>query len=107
MTNSKLHKKINFRIPSNLFGFGTSPEADWKIIFVSLLVLALLVVGLCAYVFLNVDKQDIFMVGETKVNSEQVLDLVRLKETILYYQEKALQLEKIKRLDSSSVDPSI
>src|SRR3990172_6650882 len=45
-------KKLNWKINGRLFGFGTSSEADWKIIFISTMILAILVIVLS--IFINI-----------------------------------------------------
>src|SRR3989344_5765629 len=88
-------KKLNWKTNGKLFGFGTSPEADWKIIFISTVALALLVIIISAFIFIKIDK------------GEKTLDISLLKKTVSYYQGKAVEFERIKRASTPAVDPSL
>lgn len=99
MTNFETNpKKLDwkFNIRSLGFGFGTGPEADWKIIFIATSVLALLIIALSIFMFIKIDKREIFVSDKSSEPSQRTLDTARLKETILYYQNKALEFERIK-----------
>ena len=108
MENSKSPIKIlHWKIEGKLFGFGTSPEADWKIIFTSTLILTVLAVGLSVYIFLKIDKGEIFVVEKQDEQSEKTLDVSLLQETVSYYKNKEIEFNRIKNLVAPSVDPSL
>ncbi|MFZ2763798.1 MAG: hypothetical protein WAX80_02050 [Minisyncoccia bacterium] len=100
-------KKVNWKVSGRLFGFGTSPEADWKIIFVSGLTFALLLIVLSIFMFIKIDKGEIFVVEKIEGENEKTLDIARLQETVSYYQNKAVEFERIKAAKVSAVDPSL
>ena len=91
-------KKLDLKVNGKFIGFGTSPEADWKIIFISGVVLA---------VSIKIDKGEIFLVERTTEQEDKALDISALKETVSYYQGKALEFERVKNLKVSIVDPSL
>ncbi|MDO8569627.1 MAG: hypothetical protein Q7R89_02530 [bacterium] len=95
-------KKLNWKVKGRLFGFGTSAEADWKIIFISTTILTILVVALSVFMFIKIYKGEIFVIERSAEQEKKVLDTSLLKETILYYQNKALEFKRIK----SSVTPA-
>lgn len=100
-------KKLNWETNGKLFGFGTSPEADWKIIFISTVVLALSVIILSAFIFIKIDKGEIFVVEQSDEQGEKTLDISLLKETVSYYEGKAVEFERIRRGSTPAVDPSL
>ena len=100
-------KKFSWKINGRLFGFNTSPEADWKIIFVSTLILACFIIVLSVLMFVRIDKGEIFVINKPAEEGAKILDVAVLKETVLYYQNKALEFERIKNVRTTSVDPSL
>lgn len=99
--------KLNFKKNGRLFGIGTSPDADWKIIFVSTIMLAILVIGLSTFIFIKVGRGEIFVVEKPTEEGEHNLNLPLLRETVSYYQDKLVEFEKIKNTKTPAVDPSL
>lgn len=101
-------QKLKWKRESDPFGWGASPDADWKVIFLSTLALVAVVSGWSYFEFRSVSQGEIF-IAEGKVGEEAPLfDLNNLKQTAAYYEAKALEFEKIKNGTSNSVvDPSI
>lgn len=87
--------------------FGHGPEADWKLILVSTIVLVVFVSICNLVIFLRINREVLVVengVGET----EATLDLNRLKSTLRYYQNKEVEFEKIKAgAVPSVIDPSL
>lgn len=100
-------KKSIWKVNGRLFGFGTSPEADWKIILISTIILTVLVIALSVFLFIKVDKGEIFMVEKSVGQKEKALNISLLKETVFYYQNKALEFERIKSSVTPTADPSL
>ena len=101
-------KKLNWKVEGRLFGFGTSAEADWKIIFISTTALLVCVIILSVFMFIKINKGGIFVVEKLVEQKEKTLDVSLLKETVLYYQNKALEFEKMKIATTTRViDPSL
>lgn len=99
----KFDWKTDIRLPA----LGTSPEADWKIIFASTVVLSILAITLSVFIFVKVDKGEVFVVKEPTGQMEKTLNISRLKETVSHYRNKALEFGKIKSKKTSATDPSI
>ena len=99
--------RLNLKKNGRFLGYGTSPEADWRIIFASTAILAVLIIGLSAFIFIKIDRGEIFVVKESAEQGDKTLDLSLLKETVSYYQNKALEFERIKRAKTSAADPSL
>lgn len=92
---------------NGFFGFGTGPEADWKVIFVSTLILTAFVGALNIIMFIGIDKGEIFVIDEP-AEVENTFDINKLRETSLYYQNKAQEFDKIVRgVRPALVDPSL
>jgi hypothetical protein len=102
----QIHKfKIHIHKNGRLFGFGVSPNADWKILFVSSTVLALIVAGLGTYFFVQVNRGEV--VGEKKSTlDDRAFDSTLLKTTVNYYRTRSAKLEEIKSLNTPP-DPSV
>ncbi len=97
---------ISLRKGGKLFGFGTSPEADWKIIFSAGLFLAVCMIIFNAYIFIKIDKGDIFTVDALE-GGERTLDVRKLEEVVNYYEDRESKYEEIKSSGTSVPDPSI
>jgi len=101
-------KKLNWKIDGKIFGFGTSSEADWKIIFISAIILVALVIAFSIFMFRQTNQTDIFMPDDLGVPEGQILDTSVLRETILYYQNKESEFGRIKNSTVQvPADPSL
>lgn len=107
MQNRLSNKKFDWKKNGRLIGFGTSPETDWKIIFNTTIVLSVLVIVLNIFIFIKIDKGEIFATEKTLNEQEQALNLVLLNETISYYKDKAIEFERIKNSKQLVADPSL
>lgn len=102
-----LFKRFHITTQGRLFGFGTSPEADWKIIFSFGTILVLVVIFLSVYLFLVSDNWKSPGAGNPYSQEGGVLNADLLRETVLYYENKALDFERIKLEKVEIPDPSI
>lgn len=100
-------KKWHWKVGGRLFGFGTGPEADWKIIFISSTILVVLIIISSVFVFIKVYQGTVFTAEKSAVQEKKVLDIAFLRETVSYYQNKMLEFEKIKSVVAPSTDPSL
>ena len=109
MNNLKAYfNKINFRINGSLFGFGTSPNYDWKIIFTITVILIVLVTTLNVFMFLKSQKGELSTSEQTAQGEDLALDLEKVRELNSYYKTKALEFNRIKRGGTVRiVDPSL
>src|SRR3989344_1923995 len=71
---ARLHLKSHGRF----LGFGTSPAADWKIIFFSTAFLAVLIIISSVFLFIKIDKGEIFAVEKSVGKTKKVLNTVIL-----------------------------
>ena len=103
---ASIFKKSRSQDAGPLFGFGTSAQADWKIIFFSTLVFILIVSILNLALFVQINRGEIFVIEEKDNAPQHTLDLEKLRETNAYYQNKALGFERIKKATSTPItDP--
>ena len=86
---------------------GVSPQSDWKIILVSTLALSVLVIIFSAYMFIEIDKGDIFQIEKGEGNEELTIDEELLQSIVSYYSAKATEFERIRGARIPSVDPSL
>ncbi|MEX2013731.1 MAG: hypothetical protein WD896_00045 [Parcubacteria group bacterium] len=100
-------KSPGWEVNGRPLGFGTSPEADWKIILVSTAVLSVLVIILSVYMFIKIDKGEIFVAEKSNEEETKALDTGLLRETVLYYEHKAAEFERIKSTRTFVADPSL
>ncbi len=100
-------KKSGWKIRGRL-GFGTSPEADWIIILISTMVLTIFVVAFSVWIFIKVNQREFFTMEPLEEEKGKTLDTLLLRETVSYYQNKALEFERIKNAGTSTVaNPSL
>ena len=99
--------KLNWRTSGQLFGFGTSPAADWKIIFVFSCILATMAIVASGLVFLRISKEEVSTTERTTEQGDKILDTTALHNTVLYYQNKEVEFERIKAARTPAVDPSL
>ncbi|MDB5266810.1 MAG: hypothetical protein JWN89_625 [Parcubacteria group bacterium] len=97
----KLHKN------GRLFGFGTSPNADWKVIFIIFVLLFVIASALCIDLFIKVNNGEIFVVKEKTSTPVPTLNTALLDKTVTYYRDRAKTLEDIKANRDATVDPSL
>jgi len=101
-----LLNKSNLKVGYPTFHFGKSPEADWKTILLSTVFLTLLIIVFSVYMYIKIDKGEIFASNKSAGTDEVILDVNLLKETVSYYQNKALEFESINKASTPYVDPS-
>ena len=58
-------------------------------------------------IFIKIDKGEIFVVKRSEIEGEKSLDVSLLHKTVSYYQNKALEFERIKNIKTQAVDPSL
>lgn len=99
--------KIDFKRKGREYTLGTGPESDWRLIFISTLVLAVLVVATSAFIFIEIERGGIFTIKDIETEEARTLNISKLAETVDYYEYKAGQFERIKNSNTVAVDPSL
>ncbi len=100
---TKKHLKLNW----HFFHWGRSPERDWKIIFTFMTLLLFCSIVFSTFIFIKIDKGEIFLVEQPNEEQNLTVNLEKLKDTISYYNSKALEFGKIKNSKPQYVDPSL
>jgi len=100
-------KKVRQKRSFDFLHWGRSAEGDWKIIFIVAAIFALCSIALSTFIFIKIDKGEIFLVEKTTEDSAESLNVEKLKETNSYYKNKALEFERIKNSNPAHVDPSL
>lgn len=97
---------ISFKKNGKFLGFGSSPGADWEVVFiVTALLTTLMIVG-GAYLFVQVGKGELGK-SEESVEATLTLDEKRLDATVEYYESKAEKFETLRNSRVNLADPSI
>jgi len=103
----KIFSKFEFKKSGTSLNLGSGPERDWKLIALSTILLALFVIGFSLYVFIQIDKGEIFVVERPGGREGRILDIDKLRATVDYYQSKAETFETLKSQVIQSQDPSL
>jgi hypothetical protein len=105
---NSIMKKFEWKSQGGLFGWGISPEADWKIIFVSTIVLVGLVTILNFFIFVKMNRGEIFVIEDNGEAEIATLDMEKIKTTASYYQDKEAEFQKWRNgVNTVIVDPSL
>ena len=104
-----------FKKSSLYFGFGGKrhqrslihPARDWKIILFIFSITNIIIAIFSAYLFLQINKGEIFLVEPTQTTIADTIDREALTETLLLFEKKTLNLEALKRNRPTLVDPSL
>ena len=99
--------RLTFKKGGLLFGLGSSVESYWKVVLIFTASLIALIIGFSVFMFIKINKGEIFVTERSRENGKDALDLNILKETVSYYQKKALEFERIQNERASSTDPSL
>lgn len=99
--------KTGSRMQPRSFRFGESPETDWKIIFISAAFLSMIAIVVAAFIFIQIGNGEIFIVEREVSSGDTTLNIERLEEAVLYYQEKSAEFERLRTAPAPAVDPSL
>jgi hypothetical protein len=90
------------------FGWNSSPDADWKVIFTGTVLLVLFASMLNLAVFVRIDKGKLFATEEEAAAEIPTIDTEELKKTLTYYQNKAAEFRRLTGGGATVVvDPSL
>lgn len=104
----EIFEKSDWKGKNNFLHFGNGPEADWKLIVVSTITLAVLASALNVWMFVRINGGKAFEIEKGAEETEATLDLRKLRATLEYYQNKGVEFEKIRSgAVPAVVDPSI
>lgn len=104
----KIFSKITLTKNGKFLGIGSSPEADWMVILVTTVLFMIFAVAFSAYMFIKINKGEIFVIEKDTDDSSQTLDIALLRDVVRDYNKKALEFERFKEIGSLDlVDPSL
>ena len=83
------------------------PMRDWKILFVVFVMLNVAIIAFSAFLFLEINRGDIFLVEPTAPSGIDTVDRDELREALLSFEEKARQFEALKTKKPTLADPSL
>ncbi len=84
-----------------------NPNRDWKIILFSFCMVALALVCLSAYLFLKIDRGDIFKAEQKNESTSEVVNRELLDSTVERFEAKKAKLIEIETERHISADPSL
>ncbi len=105
-----LANKLKWKKDGRTFGWGASPDGDWKIILLTAIIFAIFVSGWDLFTYFKVKSGELSHGEETAGPELPTLNRANLKQAVEYYQNKAREFEKIKNGTSTTTavsDPSI
>ena len=83
------------------------PARDWKLILLIFVVLNGGIIFFSVYLFLQINKGEIFLVESESSATVSAIDQQLLNETLLFFSEKAGRYEDIKDQKPNLPDPSL
>ncbi|MFA6536463.1 MAG: hypothetical protein WC250_00430 [Candidatus Paceibacterota bacterium] len=83
------------------------PNRAWEIIFGSFLVVALLLLAFSGYLFVKINRGEIFTVSKPATENLGTIDREKVKQALDAMDRKALKLKEIKNGGTIYVDPSL
>ncbi len=98
---------IHLHKNGRLFGFGVSPNADWKVLFVFFFIILTIVLSLGIFLFVKINNGSLFVVKTETSAVAPKINVDQLSRTIEYYDERAKNLEDIRKNKVSIPDPSL
>lgn len=104
------NRKIDLKRDGRTFGWGASPDSDWKVIFITTMTLALLVGAWDALTYFKVRSGDLAAGVASGESENATLNKESLKRAVEYYQAKEIEFEKLKRgsaTTTTATDPSL
>ena len=99
--------KTKFLEDKHRLVFGPDPERDWRNIFLSTCIVSLFFVLAGVYIFIKIDKGEIFLVDPGDVSGEALLNTNLLSETVRYYEGKEVKFLEIQNTRPTYPDPSL
>lgn len=103
-----IFKKLNWKKDGSPFGWGDSPDADWKTIFLLTITFIVIVSVWNVVTYFKVKGE--ILTFEEDSGETLTLDLEALRDTVRYYESKSIEFERIKEGSSTNTavtDPSV
>jgi hypothetical protein len=97
--------KLSFKREGRFLGIGTSPEADWKIIFFAALIAVVAVAIFSTKMFYVIESGE-YATSEDKI-SGYTLNTDRLKKIVAHYNDRESRFNQIINIRNAPSDPSI
>ncbi len=103
---SKLFKKVTakkHRVAHGLY----NPVHDWKIVLIFFVFIAIILAGLSGYLFLKINRGEIFITQKHDTQTVSVLNVKLLEKTVGEFEEKKAHLLELETEKVIASDPSI
>lgn len=84
-----------------------TPHTDWRMLIIVFVVIVIIVAGASFYIFVQIEKDEIFTAQGDNKPKEKIITASKLKDTINQFEQKKAQLEKLRTERPHIVDPSL
>lgn len=85
--------------------FGRDARRDWRLVFISFLVVTALALAFSFFVYARIDKGELFLVDKEGPAPLRTLNRFELEKTVAHFEEKRGRFERLKRAPLSVSDP--
>jgi type II secretory pathway component PulC len=82
-------------------------STDWHMLLIIFIIVTIVAVSFSVYLFMQINKGEIFVVKQDESVLSDSIDRTLLKETLSLYEEKSRNFEELKINRPSVVDPSL
>lgn len=102
----QLHLRRGTQGDGDTLEFGRDPRRDWRLVFITFLLLDALAVLFSVYMYARINQGEIFLVEKKEAAPSVTLDRAKLEKTVALFAKRREQLGELSRTGLSSKDPS-
>ncbi len=84
-----------------------TPHSDWRTLVIIFTILVIAVGSASFYIFVQIERDEIFLAKEGEKTNVKTLDTQRLKDTIKAFEQRKTDLETLRAERPSIIDPSM
>lgn len=84
-----------------------TPRSDWRTLVIVFVVLVIAVGSASFYIFIQIDRDEIFLAEEGEKARVKAFDAQKLKDTIQDFEQRKTDLETLRAERPNIIDPSI
>lgn len=103
----KIFKKISFKKRGEFRTIGEKADHDWKYILLGFFFLTAVSFGVGLYVFVKINKGEIFTINETSENSQKTINQKELNEASTFFKDRQNHFFEIQSNPAVVQDPSL
>ncbi len=84
-----------------------TPHSDWRMLVIIFTILVIAVGSASFYIFIQIERDEIFLAKEGEKTGVRTFDTQRLKDTIKTFEQRKMDLEALRAGRPSIIDPSM